>query len=236
MASHERTSDRGEVVKENIETLRTLGVTQLRPMLLAAFVKFKPGQFAKLLEKSVSWSVRFLVGSTPSGTIEGYYAKIAMEIWNGKIDKADEATTIIQPILPSDDEFRVAFENAAESKEKIARYYLRALQKTVDGTAPEKDLTLEHILPKKLDNHWTHIGPEEHPLYLHRIGNFALLKSDDNGRIQGKPYSFKKTVLDSSSSPSLTRAAGKFAKWGIQEIEARQKQLAEIAAKTWPVK
>ena len=59
--SHALITDRGEEVRANIEVLKLLGVTQLRPMLLSAFVKFKHGQFAKLLKMSIAWSVRFIV-------------------------------------------------------------------------------------------------------------------------------------------------------------------------------
>lgn len=225
MSSHERTMDRGEEVRANIAALKTLGVTQLRPMLLAAFIKFAPGQFAKLLDKSLSWSVRFLVGTTPSGTIEGYYAKIAVAIWTGTTKKA------------TDDEFYAAFANASESKEKIARYYLNALQQEENGIIPPAELTLEHIMPKKLDGHWKHIKEDEQFLYLNRIGNLALVKSEDNGRMQGKPYSFKQTVLSASTNPSLTVDAAKYpAPWDFQTITTRQKRLAEVAVRAWPIK
>ena len=235
MASHERTTDRGEAVSASVGTLKILGVTQLRPMLLSAFTKLKHGQFEKLIQRSVSWSVRFLIAGTPSGTIEGYYAKIAKKIWDDKITTAESATAEIKSILPNDDEFKAAFANASESKEKIARYYLHALQKTEDGTTPDMTLTLEHILPKQLDENWPNFTPEEHRENLHKLGNLALLEYIDNGGSQGTGYDFKKTVLSNAKNRSLTRGAAQMTKWGAEEIAKRQKQLAEIAVRTWPI-
>lgn len=235
LASHERTADRGESVKSNIAVLKTLGVTQLRPMLLSAFEKFTHGQFDKLLRRSVCWSVRFLISGTPSGTIEGYYAKIAHDIWTGKVANADTALSAIKQILPTDDQFKAAFANASESKERIARYYLHALQKTTDGTIPNHALTLEHILPLKLDGNWKNFTPEEHKAYVHKLGNLALLGFIDNGGVQGTGYATKKIVLADSKNASLTQAAGYYSGWTIENILERQKKLAVIALKTWPV-
>lgn len=235
MSSHERTTDRGALVISSIETLKVLGVTQLRPMLLSAFSKFKPGQFETLAKRSVSWSVRFLIAGTPSGTIEGYYSKIAERIWSGKISTADGATGEIKPILPNDDEFRVAFANASEQKEKIARYYLHALQKAEDGRVADHALTLEHILPKQSDSNWEHFSAEEHRENLHRIGNLALLEYEDNGGVQGTGYDAKKLVLANPKNGSLTQAAAQFSSWGVAEIAKRQAQLSGIAIKAWPI-
>ena len=234
MASHERTTDRGEPAKSCIETIKTLGVTQLRPMLLSSFIKFQPGQFSKLVERCVAWSVRFIVCGTPSGTIEGYYARIAVDIWNDKITKADQALSVIRPILPKDDEFRSSFENATESKAKIARYYLQAMQKAKDGTWPGNELTLEHVLDKDFDAQLHTASQEEHKAYLHRIGNLALIEADPNGKMQDMPFSKKRPILANKRNVSrCTREVADFQKWDVSEIDARQKTLADLAVKTW---
>jgi hypothetical protein len=235
MASHERIADRGEAVRGSILAIRTLGVTQLRPMLLSAFQKFEHGQFAKLVEMSVSWSVRFLVCGTPSGTVEGYYARIAQEIWTDKITKAEEAFLQIKSIIPKDDQFEPDFGKVVESKAKIARYYLRALQKTVDGSTPPLDLTLEHVLDKKFDTSLHSVSEDDHRDYVNRLGNLALLESEANGAIQGCAFDKKRSVLGDASTVSLTKEIALFTKWGLEEIEQRQKRLAKAALKTWPI-
>ena len=235
MASHERTTDRGEKVKSDIDSVKVLGVTQLRPMLLSAFSKLRHGQFEELLHRSVAWSVRFMVSGTPSGTIEGYYARIAVDIWEDKITTAEAATVVMNAILPNDDQFSVSFANCVESRAKIARYYLHALQKTEDASAPDMELTLEHILPVKRDAHWSHFSEDEHRAFLHRLGNLALLTYKDNGGSQGTDYAFKKNVLGDPKNGSLTKDAAKHNSWSIAEIEARQNRMAKIAVKTWPL-
>ena len=235
MPSHERTIDRGEAVRSAIEALRILGVTQVRPAALSAFLKFDHSEFEKFIVRCVSWSVRFLVGSTASGTVEGYYAKIAMEIWNETILTAHGATTAIRQIVPKDEEFKVSFANARESKQKIARYYLHELQKACDGTCLSRELTLEHILPKDRLNGWTNFTPEEYKECVHRIGNLALLEETANGGISSAEYDVKKPVLSNPKNCSLTIETANYAVWGKKEIEARQSKLADIAIKAWPI-
>jgi hypothetical protein len=204
-------------------------------MLLSAFVKFKHGQYTKLVERCVSWSVRFLISGTPSGTIEGYYARIAMDIWYDKITKADEVLTAIRSILPKDDEFQPSFASASESTARIARYYLQAMQKADDGTSSAPDLTLEHILDKEYDEHLHAVTAEEHKAYLHRIGNLALIAAEPNGSMQDLPFARKRPILANQDNHSLTRQVAAYRKWGVPEIEERQKRLAELAVKTWPI-
>ena len=204
-------------------------------MLLAAFSKFSHTQFEKLAKQSVSWSVRFLIYGTPSGTIESYYAKIAVDIWNDKITKMDGALSVMRPILPKDDDFRIAFVSATESKAKIARYYLQALQHEADGTIASDALTLEHVLDKKYDSTRHAVSAEEHKDYLQRIGNLTLIDEGTNGSMQGMVFSKKAPILAKATNPSLTQQVGKSSKWGTAEIEARQKKLADLAVKTWPI-
>jgi hypothetical protein len=176
-----------------------------------------------------------MIAGTPSGTIEGYYAKIAVDIWDGKTKTAKAATDSIKQIVPEDEEFKIGFANASESKEKIARYYLRALQFAKDGSMLRADLTLEHILPKKLDENWKHFSEDEHRANLHRLGNLTLMDKDKNGGIQGKGFDFKKKVFANDADSSLTREIANYGAWTMSEIAQHQKDMAEIAVAAWPL-
>jgi hypothetical protein len=57
----------------------------------------------------------------------------------------------------------------------------------------------------------------------------------DNSKIGSRKYDIKKPELKNSKY-KLTKAAAQFTQWGAAEIDARQKELATIAVKAWPLK
>jgi len=241
LSSHEKLAGRGQSVKSDIATLDTLGVTQLRPMILAAFIKFRPREFELLLNRCIAWSVRFLVKGTPSGTLEGYYARNALEIWKGNFTKSDEVEASMRLSLPDDATFEPAFSTVVVRSARIAKYYLSALQITDDGAedqdyTPNNVTTLEHVLPTSPSSAWDDVAAEDLPVFRNRLGNLVLLNSKVNGRIGNKSYREKKAALVKEACFSLTKLAGMYKKWGVTEIEDRQKKLAKLAVKTWPLR
>lgn len=242
LSSHEKLANRGQNVRTKIEVLRSLGVTQLRPLLLAAFRKFAHKEFDKLLDACVSWSVRTLLSGVPSGTIEDYYARNAFEITTNKIKKASEVRSDLVKIIPDDARFRMAVTTANVANHHLARYYLRALQRCADGEAepqyipnPGAEITLEHVLPARPGENWKHMTPEEQKSNLNRLGNQVLLSATVNSKLGNATFDTKKPALISSEF-SLTREAGAFKSWGVAEIAERQERLANLALKTWPLK
>jgi hypothetical protein len=119
---------------------------------------------------------------------------------------------------------------------------LRALQRCEDGEKepqyipnPGREVTLEHILPSKPGIDWNHFTPEEQKVYLNRLGNQVLLPATVNSKIGNASYTVKKPALAAKGNFSLTKETAIHASWGIDEIKARQKRLADLAIKTWPL-
>lgn len=242
LSSHDQLVDRGGTVKAHIETLKILGVSQLRPLLLSAFVKFNAVEFAKLLERCVSWSVRFLITGEPSGNVEGYYARAAVEVWSERHTSAKQVVAVMKFHIPDDRLFKAAFAGVAIKNSQIARFYLRALQVTADGKAdPDyspsmlSHITLEHILPTKPDAGWEHFSEEERKAYVNRLGNLALIGSRVNGKLGSKAFALKKNALQKETDYSLTNEVGKEKQWRAEEIDKHQMRLATLAVKTWPI-
>jgi hypothetical protein len=242
LSSHEKLAGRGAGVRTKIEVLRQLGVTQVRPLLLAAFRKLSPKEFDKLLDACVSWSVRTLIAGVPSGTLEGYYSRNAFNITNGTLKKAAEVKADMAKVIPDDARFRVAVANASVANQSLARYYLRAMQRCEDGEKepqyipnPGQEVTLEHILPARPGSDWDHFSPEEQKAFLNRLGNQVLLPATVNSKLGNASYSVKKPALAASGNFSLTKEAAMHTRWGKSEIIARQERLAHLAVKTWPI-
>ena len=106
---------------------------------------------------------------------------------------------------------------------------------------PVKDtdvVNLEHILPEEISDKWSHINEEMFESWSRRIGNLTLLKSKPNSILKDSPFKVKrqeykdsklqitKNIYDTTTDQTL---------WGINEINERQKRLAELAIKTWPL-
>jgi hypothetical protein len=239
--THSKWSSAHQEVRATVDTLRYLGVSQIRPLLLAAFGVFAEKQINLLFKAAVNWSVRCLVSGVPSGTLEGHYSRSAKKITEKKIKNLSELTREMAAIIPSDDAFRAAFQNVSVPTASLARYYLRRLQIEADGVAePQytpndgKAVTLEHILPQKPGPEWKHVSPEDVKANFNRLGNQALLAGSVNSKIGNVGFDAKKPAL--ASSPfSLTSSVAKDLKWDLKTIQSRQLDLAKLAAKAWPM-
>jgi hypothetical protein len=232
--------------RRNISTLMQLNLKQARPLLLAVVERFSKHEIEKVLRLAVAWSVRFLVsGELGSGALETEYGKNAMKVSNGEIKNTEELSSAMSSIVPADDAFIGNFETIRVAKAATARYYLRGLELQERGDPqPENvpnddqtDITLEHVLPEDpKPGEWTQFSAEDKEQFTYRLGNMALLKrSENSGNAGNEEFSIKKPSY-ADSTFLLTKQLASLAVWDVAAIIARQKRLAEIAAKAWPIK
>ncbi len=229
-------------VRARVETLRFLGVTQVRPLLLAAFGKFSNPQMQKLLAAAVNWSVRVLLTGVPSGTLEGHYSKNAKKITDGAVTNVDALAKEMAAIIPDDARFRAAVATAVVPDAQLARYYLRVLQMQEDGNMNTQyvpnagaQVTLEHILPVKPGPEWINISTDDVRSNYNKLGNQALLDASVNSKLGSAGYDTKKPALGASPF-GLTKNAAGYSQWGPTEIKQRQEYLADLAVLAWPSK
>lgn len=226
--------------RKAVATLDILGLVQTRPLMLAVMDKFPPNQIALVLSAVVSWAVRLLIsGKQGSGALETVYGNAAKEVTDGKLANAAAVAKKLLPNIPTDEQFALDFASARVSKVDVARYYLRAMEHREHGEGdaylvPNDATSLEHIMPEKLSQDWQHVAPQEHEDFVSRIGNLALLMPGTNSKLSSKSFDAKKPIY-AVADLKLTKSIAKYSKWGAAEIEARQKKLAEIAVKTWPI-
>ncbi len=239
--SHSFWNDFAPSTRKHIATLQQLQMQQVRPLLLAVATLPKV-EVARALRLLVNYSVRFLiVGGLGGGALEDQYARLAIKIRSNKITTAKTLAQELGKVVPLDVAFRSSFETATVSKSYLARYYLRALQLRADGNAePEyvpaddESINLEHILPQSLSSVWSHIDHETAQAFYRRLGNMVLLKADVNAVIGNDAFTKKKQVYKKSEY-SLTAEVANSSQWGTTEINDRQKKLAALALKTWPL-
>lgn len=228
-------------LRQHIRTINSLGVQQIRPLMLAAAKRFPPREAEKAFRLFVGWSVRFLIaGGGRGGTLEEAYAEKAKDVTEGEITTAKKLASEMISIVPSDAQFGSAFAQATVSKSHLARYYLRALELKIKGEpepelVPNEDtvINLEHVMPVNPGKGWAHISKEDAALNYRRLGNMVLLQASKNNEIGNKPFSEKRAALKASPY-ILTNMVGQKTSWDIPDIDERQWKLAKLAVETWP--
>ena len=242
-ADHEFWHPFGANARQHIAILASqLRVSQIRMLLLAVLNKFKPAEIKKVLPYAVSWSVRFLIAGGSPGNLESYYAAHAVKVRRDEIKDAAALISSMSAVAPNDEQFKAAFASESVGPEYHARYYLRCLGRVREKQAnphlvmdDETEATLEHVLPKSPDPNVWSIDEATHERLVNRIGNLTLLGPRENSN-KGNA-SFKEAKLTYAKSPFLlTQDLAKYGDdWNEETIDARQTELAEWAAKAWPV-
>lgn len=234
----------GDTCRKHMETLNTLRLTQIRPLLLSILDKFAPAEVKKAVASLLGWSVRFLIhGGLGSGAIESHNCAAAKEVRAAKIATRAQLFQRLQGVIPNDAQFRAAFATSTVSKAFLARYYLRALERQCIGVDdPElvpndntEDVNLEHVLPQRASKQWAHIPSDEHAVLLKRLGNLVLLRTKINAKAGNDSFTFKKQFY-SQSQYELTKRIATENNWDREAIDKRQNYMADLAVKTWALK
>ena len=229
-------------MRKFISDLLLLRVSPLRPLMLAIFRKFSADETEVAFRRFISWSVRWLIaGGARSGGVETAIGIAAKKVTSGEIQTADGLKKALEPALPNDAGFKVAFRSATVTNHRIARYYLRTLEVACrDEPEPEwvpnEDtvITLEHVLPQHPGVNWPSIESAIHSTYYKRLGNMALLAGTLNTDIGNHSFNEKRKTFKTSDY-RLTKEIALKQMWGPPQIEKRQDRLSELSVKAWPL-
>lgn len=226
--------------RNNIETIaHHLQVVQIKPLLFAVARHFDPIEADKAFRLFVSWSVRFLIVGGRGGMLDTQYSLRAKEVGKKEVTKARDLREAMKKYVPSDSEFEQAFAVARVSRPHIARYYLRALEKT-QKQLPQPEyvanedvaaITLEHVMPLEPGRGWK-VSPDVARAAQKLLGNMALVRESVNRDLGNRPFSEKRPVLDGSGY-DLTRWVAEHDEWDLPQIQERQARMAKLAVQTW---
>lgn len=242
-AEHEKWNRYSDTTRKAIEVLNIFAINPMRPLMLAIGHSLLDKEAEKAFRFCVSLSVRLMITtSTRTGTVEEGLAGSAHKIFTGEVSSSDELRNELKSLTPTDASFASAFETASVSTRKLARYYLRSMElaakkETQPWHIPNDDrsmINLEHILPEKPEGNWPQFTDEQVKLYYKRIGNLCLMRASDNSAARSSGFSVK-TPIFARSPYELTKQIADALDWTTAEIIARQKTLAGIAVKTWPI-
>lgn len=233
----------GSHVRESVEALQILKAIQIRPLVLAVLRHFEPAEVRRALPMLVCWTVRFTItGKLGSGPLEQGYSERAKDVSSGAVKTTRQLYDASKGFLVADADFKEAFATARVSQHYLARFYLRVLEGQNVASSdselivnPNEDaVNLEHVMPQSRDPHWTaSVTVEQHAAFFKRLGNLALLDKTLNGQSGNLAFADKLQALRASKI-TLTSQIASYQTWTSSEIDARQKQLADLAIKAWP--
>ena len=241
-ADHEKWNV-SDSTRKAVEVLNLFDVKPMRSLMLAIAEKMGDSEIEKAMRLCVSVGVRLMIAvATRTGKVEDGFAEAARKTYAGEVTTAKGLRDELAGFVPSDPEFVQAFEGARVSNRKLARYYLRSMELRANNESqpwhiPNDDrneINLEHVLPEKPEGNWPQFSDEERVLYWKRIGNLCLMRARDNSTVKSAPYTEKNAVYEKSRY-QLTQDIASADDWTKSAIERRQKRLAMLALKTWPV-
>lgn len=242
-SDHERWNGYSDQTRKALDVLNLFDISPMKPLLLAIGEKFNEREAGKGFQFCVSLAVRLMIASsTRTSTVEEGLAAAAHGVFKGEISEVYHLKAALKNITPSDGVFRQAFEIATVSNRKLSRYYLRSLEMASKDEInpwhiPNDDksiINLEHVLPEKPDNFWPQFTEDDVKLYRNRIGNLTLLRATDNSELKSVEFSEKKKKYIECPY-NITQQICSCDSWDVTKINERQKVLAQLAIKTWPI-
>lgn len=254
VASHPRwrSVPSGSVITNRLKVLNDeLRVRFHRALSLSVVSHFNDREILLAMRWMTSLAVRLLVvGGSRSGKTEEAIGNGARRIAEGEITTAEALAAALAGITPGDTEFQTAFAEKRIDKPRVARYLLRSIEakwrsedypETVVVEDPNL-VNLEHILPKRYpqgDDSWSHFTEDEHRAFAFRLGNMALMRSTDNSAAGQSSFAEKRVLLERAANVLTTQDVidntEAASTWTKDDIEDRQRRLAEEAPSVWPM-
>jgi hypothetical protein len=240
---HEQWAKCPDSMRHAIQTINEFDIKPFRHALLPVAAKFNPNETMAVFQMFVSLGVRLLIASsTRSGNIEDTMARTAHKVFKGELKRASDVKKEIEGIIPSDEQFGQAFQNATVSKAQLARYYLRAMEKVAQSApdpwyvpnADKEVMSLEHVLPEEPEDNWPQFSEAEVKAYCKRLGNLCLLPKKPNSDLRSADQETKFAVYKKCPYVLTKQIAGS-QKWTPAAIGQRQKGLVPLAMKAWPL-
>ncbi|NJK36075.1 MAG: DUF262 domain-containing protein [Oscillatoriales cyanobacterium SM2_2_1] len=221
-----------------IRELELFRVKQAYPTLFAAYKRFSPENFTRLLKLVCVLSFRYtVVSSLNPNELETLYNKVAILITNGEINNPKQVFDNLRSVYVSDEKFSQDFSlltiSTKGQKKKLVRYILCRLEADASHIDVNEDsFSIEHILPESPTDDWrqnfTDAQIEE---MVYRIGNLTPLEPHLNRQIGNELYPNKREVYQQSVYKLTQNILAE--EWTPDALATRQQRLAQRAAHIW---
>jgi hypothetical protein len=179
-----------------IRELELFGVKQAYPVFFAAYNKFSPDNFTRLLKLVCIISFRYtIISRLNPNELESIYNHIAIAINNDEITDPRQVFERLQSIYAADAKFSQDFSILSLAtkgqKKKLVRCILGKLEMDQSGRNDLNDdsFSIEHILPESPSDRWhNNFKDDEIEEMIYRLGNLIPLEASLNREIGNKYY------------------------------------------------
>ncbi len=243
-------------LEESINAINKIGAKESYPLLLSIIslsleIEINNGkrlsgdeqaeirkQIKILLRQIENLDFRFLIcKKTDSREVSKIYATASKEIQQSPMDSLKKLALDLKRNAPDDRIFEQEFANYVSPSTKISLYILHKIETSIRGNREPlsrnpREITLEHIMPKKLDSSWKK-AEKYHKNYLNRIGNLTLLSAKLNRT--NASFGRKRNKYYANSEVDITKTLIGYSKWGKNQIIDRQRDLGQKAVNVWDV-
>ncbi|MEI8319267.1 MAG: DUF262 domain-containing HNH endonuclease family protein [Planctomycetia bacterium] len=241
-----------------MQRLGDMDTTTLMPIVLELFVACdsQPGERDAALVDLESFLVRRMICRLTPKNYNRLAVDLVVSFAEGTGSPRDrlrkellksEADTLR---WPSDEECTAALQSEPIYRtltRKRLRMILRALELQLrtgksEAIDLERNLTIEHLLPRQWQKHWplpagaAVDAEEQRNRLLHTIGNLTLLTKKLNPAVSNGPWEKKLAGIQRHSLLRLNSELSDHAAeaWDEDAIRRRGRALAALACKTWP--
>ena len=240
-ANHEYWRDRPDA-KPYVRDLILFRARQITPVLLAAWERFSPEDFVRVLKLSSALSFRYMTSALNPNALERVYHQAAKAILDGQAVRPRAVFGLLRAVYVDDGTFQsnfAVFAAAARGpRRKLVKYILCQLEEALEGGIrdPETDAgSIEHVLPQNPSGDWSEgFTGQELERAIDRIGNMTLLEPAANWHAGSASYAEKRLEYERSAY-ALTRQVAEMApeEWTFAHVEERQRRLAQRAVQVW---
>jgi hypothetical protein len=227
-----------------VRELDLFRVRQMTPLLFAAWEKFKPDDFVRVLKLVSVLSFRYsVISDLNTNALEPLYHEAAKAVLDGRAATPADVFEKLRPAYVDDTKFEQDFAlfsvDTSGQRRKLAKYILARLETDASKRACDPDTdpaTIEHILPENPGPGWEAFPEAYWSDAVYRLGNLTLLEASANRRVGNSDYAAKRAEY-AQSSYRLTQLVAERAptEWTLEHLERRQRELAQRAVHIWRV-
>ncbi len=221
-----------------IRELELFRVKQAYPTLFAAYEKFSPENFTRLLKLVCVMSFRYtVVSSLNPNELETLYNRVAIAITNSETTNPKQVFDSLRSVYVSDEkllqDFSLLSISTKGQKKKLVRYILCKLEADASHIDVNEDsFSIEHILPESPTDGWRqHFSDSQVEEMTYRIGNLIPLEPNLNRQIGNELYSLKRTIYQQSVYALTQNVVAE--EWTPDTLSTRQRHLAQRAVHIW---
>jgi hypothetical protein len=241
-ADHEYWLERREA-RPYVRELILFRVRQTTPLLFAAFERFQPADFVRVLKLLSVVSFRYtVVSGLNTNELEPVYHRAAKAVLEGRATTPAEVFAEIRGIYVGDEAFERDFGvldlDTSGQRKRLVKYVLCKLESDASNVARDYETdtgTIEHILPENPGADWdAFFEPQRQAEQVYRLGNLTLLEASLNRQV-GNQLLAAKRALYAQSGYVITQsiAADEDDTWTAAALVRRQAQMARRAAHIW---